>query len=223
MKLASVPTLRGCREEIGKYFGETLVGNQLVSTKVKCGRSHPLAILDRRGYPCWKGSGNLGSTMMTRTLFGAMLAHFQPDRGKLKDLPVFTLSEVEFPVCFAHDDTALWTADVFGKAMFDNMIGIGDALQSLTATSLLSARFATGPAAQTFWLRWIGEVARIRGRWLTAGTRVPLQICDLGLKCFDAIPKLEELFHKSFGIALRQLDKLLFCRAFSLHEDQLIP
>jgi len=200
-----------------------------VGAQVEGGGAHPLPILDRGADSLGKGGGDLGVTLAAAALLGAVLGDFQPDGGKLEDLPAFAMLGGEFPVVgLAHRRAALRATVLFAEAVFDEVIGLGDALEGLTVSAFLAARLAPGLAPQALGLGRVGEVARVRGGRLAAGARVALQCGEFSLEALDfrlqspgPPEEFEAHFADGFGIDLGQLDEFLFAWGILLHKREI--
>ena len=73
-----------------------------------------------------------------------MLGNFEPDRRQFKDLTTFAMLVGERFANLVHGRLALRASVRLAEPMLDDVVGIGDALEGVSAPPLLSARFAPG-------------------------------------------------------------------------------
>jgi hypothetical protein len=81
-----------------------------------------------------------------------MLGNFKPDRRQFEDLTTFAMLGGERFANLVHGRLTLRAEVLLAEPMLDDVVGIGDALEGVSAPSLLSARFAPGLAPQAFGL-----------------------------------------------------------------------
>ena len=159
-----------------------------------------------------------------------MLGNFEPDRRQFEDLTTFAMLAGERFANLVHGRLALRASVRLAEPMLDDVVGIGDALEGVSAPPLLSARFAPGLGPQAFRLGWIGEVARIRGWRFAAGPGVTFQLRKLSLYLLEPPLQTSEPFeqHKGrhayeFWIGFGQLNELRFAWMILPHSDELNP
>lgn len=157
-----------------------------------------------------------------------MLGNFEPDRRQFEDLTTFAMLGGERFANLVHGRLTLRAEVLLAEPMLDDVVGIGDALEGVSAPPLLSALFAPGLGPQAFRLGWIGEVARIRGWRFAAGARVPFQLRKLSISLLEPPLQTSEPFEQrkgqladDFWIGFGQLNELRFAWMILPHSEEL--
>ena len=157
-----------------------------------------------------------------------MLGNFEPDRRQFKDLTTFAMLAGELFPNLVHGRLTLRASVRLAEPMLDDVVGIGDALEGVSAPPLLSARFAPGLGPQAFRLGWIGEVARIRGWRFAAGAGVTFQLRKLSISLLEPPLQTGEPFEQrkgqladDFWIGFGQLNELRFAWMILPHSEEL--
>lgn len=209
----------GSAEEVAEKFAQTAVGKELVVTQGEGGGLQARAVLSGRAHRFRKSGGVGFAAVGAAATLCPVLADFQGDGRKVKDLSCFKVIVMRGST---ERLAAVEARSVGGEVMMNNVIRHGDFLKGGTGMAFPTSGLTTRFSSQIFGFGWIGEIGLVGRRRLTAGAAVAVKLGDADFEFFESFDPVESLGNQisnGLGISLGRGNEFFTSRTFHSFVD----